>query len=237
MRNYRTNEISELTKQLNSSRNEVSMQGALIIALTRKVTYLENSLEDAQTHYNIAVEAIKKEHDEQITQLSLARASSANNSAQHQHTLLLRRAMVAEAEATKLKAIVAQTAASSAERSTDPEATEKVDRLQDEKRKLTDELQFYREDNARLERQAELLSADLQRHLRNTTSPTATASAKLVSPKLSPSCSRALGKRRVRDSATFTVTVLLMSILAGDERRRRLQAEEQVIVIRTRLAT
>lgn len=62
MRYYRNTEIEELEGALTEARNEVSMQGALIIALTRKLTYLENEIETLEAFKQSVVKPGLVEH-------------------------------------------------------------------------------------------------------------------------------------------------------------------------------
>lgn len=194
MRDYRTNEVNELNNQLVAARNEVSMQGALIIALTRKVTYLEKAQDEAQLQCKTTVDAVRKECDQQLTQMSLARDSAAATTTQQQHAHLMRRAVLAEAEVSKLKASLITAMAAV----TDSQLQETMTRLEDEKKKMAEDVKCLREENARLEKQAELLSADLKRHRRQSrmaaTAPLAVSPSSLASPKLSPAPARELGR-------------------------------------------
>lgn len=189
MRDYRTNEVNELNNQLVAARNEVSMQGALIIALTRKVTHLEKALEEAQLQCKNTVEAVRRECDQQLMQMSLARDSAAATTTHQQQAHLMRRAVLAEAEVSKLKASLAE-ATRQPTTATDSVMQEAVTRLQDENKKLAEDLRGLHEENARLERQVH------QRHPRPSSSAAAApmvSPGSRASPRLSPGPARELG--------------------------------------------
>jgi hypothetical protein len=171
MRDYRTAEVEELRLNLRTASNEVSMQGALIIALTRKVTELERIMDQKDASYHASLETLQRAIQEERARADLKRAPLPEAES-------LRRALLAEAEVSKLKlALSAQTNKSAAQRteavarqgeesgSADSRyrvLRDSYDQVLAQKRKMDDELLFLREENARLERQVELMRADLE---------------------------------------------------------------------------
>ena len=58
LRDYRTHEVNELRQQLSAAREELSMQGPLIITMTHKISELENELEDQRSTFNAEWQAL-----------------------------------------------------------------------------------------------------------------------------------------------------------------------------------
>jgi DNA repair exonuclease SbcCD ATPase subunit len=146
MRDYRTTEVRELKDNLVAARTELSMQGALIIALTRKVTHLERHAEELEKNHSKAIDDIQREHDSEVRSIALARSS---NTSTDQQTLLLRRALAAERELARLRSSTQHTAAGGEK---DGDTAGKG---------LQEELQRERERNGKLQDQVRQLNQDL----------------------------------------------------------------------------
>mmetsp|Transcript_30922 Transcript_30922/g.68287 ORF Transcript_30922/g.68287 Transcript_30922/m.68287 type:complete len:333 (-) Transcript_30922:62-1060(-) len=67
-RDFKSNELEQARHQLDVARNEVSMQGPLIIALTHKITSLEGQLREDNQHHTTALEAMRLEYEESYDQ-------------------------------------------------------------------------------------------------------------------------------------------------------------------------
>lgn len=146
MRDYYFSEVNELSTALAGAQNEVSMQGALIIALTRKVSSLEKELDIQRTESREELLRIKSDHREELTQLYSIRQ---RESPSEQHADLTRRALLAEAEVTRLTGQYAQQLI----RSENELKEEEIKR-----KKLLEELKHCRAENMKLKENIETLS-------------------------------------------------------------------------------
>lgn len=116
MQTHRANEMDAISNELLSARNETSMQGALIISMTHKITTLEHQIEDAHANSDV---------NNQLENMSTASSSGIQHSKHSRHsrhskytyddkyvTDLLQRVHSAEAALARITAIPATHAAS-----------------------------------------------------------------------------------------------------------------------------
>lgn len=187
MRDYRTNEVEELAKQLYAARNEIAMQEPLITTMTNKINSLENQMDSVLQYHKSEMDILKLDAKMQYDNY-VREKDNDNQYHDEQQNILLNRAISAESELERLKSQnlvqLVDTMQNSIQEKDETIATLKfekqsitckladseeeltkikefADMLRSEKLKVADSIVYYQEENKRLDRQVELISADL----------------------------------------------------------------------------
>lgn len=188
LRDYRIQDITDLTRQLHNSQKNLMNQNPLIVTMSDKIKSLERALDKTKQTYEEQIEKLKVEVS--VNKTTKSPESKFNVEKQN----LLNRALAAENElrqfqldtATKIKHLEDQVfelesknckllksptksssrgvAVAFTEASGDNNVTElqlKIDNLKAEVISKQDEIEYYRQENIRLEKQVALIKEEL----------------------------------------------------------------------------
>lgn len=211
LRDYRVQEVDELTRQLTMAKREISQQNPLILSMTTRIDSLEAEL---SSEY--------EKHQHQLAELRYSMSSeknqmleSHNANAENQRKALEHRATMAENEASSLSQQLAkirsndvwakasqleqqltqaQTQYSALENqystlqkihdatlSSNQTMSSTYEDLRADLTAKQDELHYYREENARLEKQVTLIKSELeQQHQQQLSAPLSASAEKAI---------------------------------------------------------